>query len=410
MTAPSRIGLFILLLAIFLLGLTDVQIIAPILSKLAEDFSVSTAVMGTAVSAYAIAAAIWALVVGPLSDRIGRLIFLRAAALAFTGAAGVAYFATQFEHYVAARVVAGLAGGTISACVIAQVADLFDYSARGRAMGWLGAIYFIAAVVAVPLGAWITSLWGWRAVYLWLGVLALVLGALIRPALLSLTMVAHHPNNPVRHIAGAFRMQAQNYSRYLVQKPTRYGLLLAVMISATVAGMVTYLGAWLASVFGMSVATIGLVFMATGGASVVGAFGGGWLADRLGKRRMIALSSVILAAILLLVSAVQSHAGVFLFCALGGLAMALREGPFQALISELPPASERGAYIALRNATSQLAIAAAVAICGFLFERFGFLMVAYFAAGCSMIASGLAWWIPEPPRRDEMLSRLEQKL
>ncbi len=405
MTAPSRIGLFILLLAIFLLGLTDAQIIAPILPKLAEDFSVSTAVMGTAVSAYAIAAAVWALVVGPLSDRIGRLIFLRAAAVVFTGAAAVAYFAMHFEHYVAARVLAGLAGGTISACVIAQVADLFDYSARGRAMGWLGAIYFIAAVIAVPLGAWITAVWGWRTVYLLLGVLALMLVALIRPALLPKVRSNEQQNNSValsaQHAVKTLRQQAQNYSRYLVQKTTRHGLMLAVMVSATVAGMVTYLGAWLTSVFGMSVAMIGLVFMVTGGASVAGAFGGGWLADRLGKRRMIALSSIILAAILFLVNAVQNHTGVFFFCATGGLAMALREGPFQALISELAPASERGAYIALRNATSQLAIAAAVALSGLLFERFGFHAVAYFAAICSVAASGLALWIPEPSRRDE---------
>jgi putative MFS transporter len=146
----------------------------------------------------------------------------------------------------------------------------------------------------------------------------------------------------------------------------------------------------------MSVATIGLVFMLTGGTSVVGALSGGWFADRLGKRRMIALSSIMLALILFLVYTVQSRAAVFLFCAAGGLAMALREGPFQALISELAPATERGAYIALRNAISQLAIAAAAAICGLLFERFGFHAVAYFAAGCSVIASGLVLRIDEP--------------
>jgi putative MFS transporter len=160
--------------------------------------------------------------------------------------------------------------------------------------------------------------------------------------------------------------------------------------------MVTYLGAWLASDFGMSVATIGLVFMLTGGTSVVGALSGGWFADRLGKRRMIALSSILLAIILFLVYVVQSRTGVFLFCATGGLAMALREGPFQALISELAPATERGAYIALRNAASQLAIAFAAAICGLLFQRFGFHAVAYFAAACSVIASGLVLSIQEP--------------
>jgi predicted MFS family arabinose efflux permease len=196
MAMASKTRLFILLLGIFMLGLTDVQILAPILPKLAQEFSVTVAVMGTAVSAYAIAAALWALVVGPLSDRIGRLIFLRAAAFVFAGAAIIAYFAMRFEHYVAARIFAGLAGGTISACVFAQAADLFDYTARGRAMGWLGAIYFIAAVIAVPLGAWITAAWGWRVLYLLLAGSAFQLAMLIRP---TLRLRRHHTIPPIPH-------------------------------------------------------------------------------------------------------------------------------------------------------------------------------------------------------------------
>ncbi|MDZ7363179.1 MAG: MFS transporter [candidate division KSB1 bacterium] len=409
MVAQRRLWLFGLLLGILLLGLADVQIISPILPKLAEDFSVSPALMGTAVSAYAIAAALWALVVGPLSDQIGRLIFLRAAAWALAGAASAAYFAGYFEHYVAARVLAGLAGGTISACVIAQVADLFDYSARGRAMGWVGAIYFIAAVIAVPLGAWITAAWSWRLLYLLQIALAFILGLLVQP---SWSPAASQKDERDHSVKKVLRQQLQNYPRYLAQKATRMGLLLAITVSAAVAGLVTYLGVWLTTAFGMSIATIGVVFMITGVASVIGALGGGWMADHLGKRRMMALSSLLLAAILLAVSAVQTRTSVFLFCAAGGLAMALREGPFQALISELVPANERGAYIALRNGISQLAIAVAVALGVILFERFGFHAVAYFAAACSLAASGLALLMAEPqaaPIADETIAELPQQ-
>jgi predicted MFS family arabinose efflux permease len=406
MAIPSTIRVFVLLLGIFLLGLMDVQIISPILPALEQEFSVSTAVMGTAVSAYAITAAVWALIVGPLSDHFGRMIFLRAAAFVFTGAAMMACFAGQFENFVTARVLAGLAGGTISACVIAQVADLFEYAQRGRAMGWLGAVYFLAAVIAVPLGAWIAGSWGWRTLYIPLGVLAFILGVLIRPALVPANNPGDNKINPgflharqPHFFAKRLWQQTQNYPRYLLKAPTLFGLLLAMTVSATAAGLVTYLGVWLSSDFGMSIATIGLVFMVTGAASVAGALSGGWFADRLGKRRMIAFGSLLLAIILFLVSVVQNRLEVFLFCAAGGMGMALREGPFQALISELVPATERGAYIALRNAASQLAIAVAAAISGLLFERFGFHAVAYFAAGCSMAASGLVLWIVEPTTR-----------
>jgi predicted MFS family arabinose efflux permease len=406
MATPSRIFLFILLLGIFLLGLMDVQIISPILPKLAEDFSVSPAVMGTAVSAYAIAAALWALIIGPLSDRLGRLIFLRAAAWVYVGAAAIAFFAMRFESYLAARVLAGLAGGTISACVIAQVADLFAYQSRGRAMGWLGAMYFISSVIAVPLGAWITAGWGWRILYIPFALLGFVIGLLIRPTSPApsaqnspIANPASFPTGKTFFSTATLRQQIQNYPHYLMKTTTRFGLMLAMAVSATAAGLLTYLGVWLVSDFGMSVATIGVVFMVTGVASVVGALGGGWMADWLGKRRMIAFSSFLLAIILFSVIAVKTRAHVFLFCAIGGLAMALREGPFQALISELAPATERGAYIALRNAASQLAIAVSAAICGVLFERFGFQAVAYFATGCSFAASGLVFLIAEPANK-----------
>lgn len=395
MANSSRLGLFVLLLAILLLGLTDVQIIAPILSKLAQDFSVTPAAMGAAVSAYAFAAAAWALVVGPLSDRIGRLIFLRSAAFVFAGAALGAYFAQQFEHYVIARIFAGLAGGTISACVISQVADLFEYSARGRAMGRLGAVYFIAPVLAVPLGAWMAASWGWRSLYLLLALLGAIIGLCIRPALLT-----HNVKTNASGGLANLTRQFKTYPRYFTRPRTLGGLLLAIAVSTAIAGLITYLGAWLTSAFGMSINMIGAVFMATGVASVLGALAGGWLADRIGKRRMIALGSFLLAFILASVELVQNITGVYLFCAAGGLAMALREGPFQALISQLAPASERGAYIALRNAMSQLAIAGTAVICGILFTRIGFHSVAYFAAGCSLVAGALALWIKEPPTQD----------
>jgi predicted MFS family arabinose efflux permease len=176
--------------------------------------------------------------------------------------------------------------------------------------------------------------------------------------------------------------------------------LLAITVSTAIAGLITYLGAWLSKTFGMSLNMIGAVFMTTGGASVLGALTGGWLADKIGKRRVIIFGSFLLALILAGVKLVQNPTGVFLFCAAGGLAMALREGPFQALISQLAPASERGAYIALRNATSQLAIAATALICGLLYERLGFQAVAFFAAICSLAAGALAWSIKEPRSDD----------
>jgi len=386
------------LLFILLLGLLDAQMISPLLPAIADDFAVSIAQAGAAVTAYAFAAAICALVIGPLSDRFGRLVFLLAASILMVVAASVCFIAREYELYLAARVLNGVAGGTISACVIAQVADLFSYRHRGRAMGWIGAMYFIVAVIGVPAAAWIASGAGWRALYAGIAIAALVPVWSFGARAGRYSVLFQEPRSGDR--SGKWRRavndQAHQYWKYLSEPSTRSGLLLALTFSATAAGLLTYLAAWLVSNFGMSLSSIASAFLVAGLASTVGAISGGWLSDRVGKKRMIAWSSLLLAVILPIFAQAQNTTQVYVLFALGGLFMAVREGPYQALITELVPGNQRGAYIALRNSVSQIAIAASAAICGVLYQKLGFGAVTFLLAGLSLGATVFALLVTEP--------------
>lgn len=391
-----------LLLAVLLLGLIDVQIFSPILPLLSKDFRISIVTAGMAVTAYSIAAAIGALIIGPLSDRFGRLIFLRAAAAIFAVASILAFAAPRFGAYVSARTLAGLAGGTMSACIVAQIADLIPFERRGRAMGLVGAMYSVAAVAGVPVGALLADSYGWRSIYLVFALPALLLAIFMHR--MQQAVDNHFVNNGAmlasrkraKGMRNAVYLQLANYGRFWTNSDTRQGLMLSLAFSGAAGGLITYLGIWLSRDFSMPVKLIGLVFLATGLSALLGAFGGGWLSDRLGKRRVIGLSSIALAIVMLLNYFVASRADVLAFCIAGALAMALREGPYQALITELIPMYERGAYIALRNANSQLAIAGAAVIGGLLFERFGFAAVAGFAGLCSLWAAVIVYFAMEP--------------
>jgi predicted MFS family arabinose efflux permease len=389
-----------LLLSVLLLGLIDVQIFSPILPLLSEDFNISIATAGIAVTAYSITSALWALFIGPLSDRFGRLIFLRLAAGMFATASMLAFFSERFGVYVLARVLAGLAGGSMSACSIALVADLVPYERRGKAMGLVGAMYSVAAVVGVPFGALIAGSFGWRSIYIIFAAPALLLAILMHRT--QKAVDGEFVNNGANHhrrasgIFDAVRRQLRDYGRFWMNGGTRHGLLLAVSFSATATSLLTYLGAWLAHDFNMDVELIGVVFLTTGLAALLGAFGGGWMADRLGKRRLIGVSSLALAAVMLTSYFVQNQAQVFAFCIAGAMAIAVREGPYQALITEQVQAYERGAYIAMRNSTSQIAIAATAAIGGVLYEQFGYVAVASFAGACSLLAAVIVYFALEP--------------
>lgn len=374
------------LLFILFLGLLDAQMLSPLLPALAREFSVDPANMGTVVTAYAFAAAVCALIIGPLSDRWGRTSFLRAAALLLGLTSVLAGLAPRFEIYFAARLLAGLAGGTISACVLAQIADSFTFQRRGRAMGWVGAIYSLAAVLGVPAAAWIAGQWSWRVIYAAMAVFAIVLGLFLRQRTV-----------PPRETTSARQIFA-DYAHFWKKSQTRHGLLLAATISAAAAALLTYLGIYLSETFGLSITAIGFVFLAAGAASTLGALGGGVLSDRFGKQRMITLTSFMLVLILPALTLARSTLQLYAVVAAAGLVLAAREGPYQALISALVPASQRGAYIAVRNAASQIAIAASVAAAAWLYHRSGFEAVTLYAAALSLASAFLVWLIKEPAR------------
>ncbi|MGH7497090.1 MAG: MFS transporter [bacterium] len=393
--ATIRWGLVGQLLFLIFLGILDAQIISPLLPEVTKEFQISTARAGFAVTVYAIAAACWTLAVGPLSDHFGRLIFLRLAAVAFTLSALVVFLSKYFGLYLLARFVAGLGGGTISACVMAQMADLFAYEQRGRAMGLVSMMYSAAAIIGIPAATWIAQHWGWRAIYV---IIALVMAPLA--VLINGRGVESQPRQTSAFsdmtVWLAIKQQLRTYLGYWAVARTRRGLLLAVTYSATASGLVTYLGAYLASAFQMPISTIGLVFLTTGLFSTFGGISGGWLSDHIGKRRMIITSSLLLIGILLLVPLAGSRWQVFALFGAGGFMLASREGAYQALISELAPALQRGAYIALRNATSQTAIAFSAAIGGYLYVEFGFQAVCYCAAALSLLAAVIAAIMVEP--------------
>jgi predicted MFS family arabinose efflux permease len=153
------------LIALLLLGLVDNQILSPVLREIAASFHVSVGRVGMTVTGYALAAAGAALVIGPLSDRIGRRSFLLGAGLTFGIGSTVALLASTFTIFAAARVIAGASAGVISALVVATIADHVPYERRGRAMSWVASAYFAAPILFVPAASWLADRFGWRALY-----------------------------------------------------------------------------------------------------------------------------------------------------------------------------------------------------------------------------------------------------
>lgn len=381
----QEIRLLAVLVSLLMLGLVDAQLLAPILLAVAEELGVSASWVGRTVSGYAVAAALAALVVGPLSDRRGRKPFLVLGGAVFAVGSAAVAASPSFSVFALGRVVTGAGAGVISALVVAAIADLVPYERRGRAMGWVATAYFAAPILGVPVAAWVADLSGWRTNYVAFCVLGLACAATV--------LFQFREPKP----AGSSSRRG-GYLRFLRARDTAAGALSAFFVTGGLTGFLLFLGAYLGERFGLSVTEVGLVFLLCGVAGLFGALGAGRIADRFGNLRLARGGSFVLALALVVV---PRFAGLALYLALAvvGLAAASRMAPLQSLVTELVDKESRGAYVALRNTLSQSGNAAAAALAATLYER-GFVHVCWMAAGFSLAALLLLLLIEEPRRAE----------
>ena len=374
------------LIGLLTLGLVDNQILAAILPEIASSFGVGAARVGLTVSGYASAAALAALIIGPLSDRAARRPFLIAAGMSFGLASLAAFFAGSFSLFAGARLLAGASAGVISALVVASIADRVPYERRGRAMSWVAS----ASVVGVPAASLLAEELEWRALYMLFAAAAAVLSLAL--AVWFVESSTAGTNEQSHWVSEGPR----NYSGFLKNKVTAAGALSAFFVSGGITGFTTYLFAYLSSEFGFSLTTRGMVLLVSGGAALFGALGAGPVSDRIGKRAVALRGSVALAVLVLVVPSLGGGAVLYVGLGLVGLAAASRMAPLHSLVTELVSREARGAYVALRNTFSQLGIAVSAAAGGFLFTNRGFGAVCILAAAFSLVAALLLLLVEEP--------------
>jgi len=374
----------LILFGVLFLGVSDTQLVAPLLPLIAMDRGTTPGHAGIIVTTYSLAAAAFALFVGPLSDRVGRKKILIFGLALFTIASFLTYHVSTFNALVILRALTGLAAGTLSTSALSFAGDYYPYEQRGRAMGILSMGYFVAFVIGVPAGALAASRLGWQWVFACLSAGA---GIMFVIALVSL------PSQAIHEQTGAHTGGFINHFR----KGDRLaGMVAAFLTSGGIVGFLTYVGAWLKTTYGIGVDKIGLLFMVSGAAAVVASPVSGWLSDHAGKRNVIIWSNIFLAFLFVIVA--RAGLGLWLVAGIAMLSIAAsaRQAPLHALTTEIVVPEIRGEYIAMRNASSQLGIATIATVSASAFDMAGFSAVALIAAFATVLIPICCIWLKEP--------------
>ncbi len=172
--SPPQLATLILM-AIW--GVLSLNMFLPALPSMADSFQISYATVSLAVSGYMYLTGALLLVIGPLSDIIGRRRTSLAAASIFVVASVGAILATRFDVFMVFRLLQGVAVGgfSLSQAAIRDTTDSQEQAASRIAI--VAMVMAIGPMLAPMVGGFLDVQFGWRAIFVALCLLGLaVLG------------------------------------------------------------------------------------------------------------------------------------------------------------------------------------------------------------------------------------------
>ncbi|MFZ5466643.1 MAG: multidrug effflux MFS transporter [Pseudomonadota bacterium] len=174
---PLRVSFLVAALAMLAPFTLDTYL--PSFPAIAADLGAGPADMQRTLSDYLWAFGAMMLVYGPLSDALGRrrvvLVALLGYALASLGCA----LAEDIDTLVLMRAGQGMAAGAGLVIGRALVRDLFEGAEAQRVLANVTLFFAVAPAIAPIVGGWLEGWFGWRAVFLFLAGLGLLILALV---------------------------------------------------------------------------------------------------------------------------------------------------------------------------------------------------------------------------------------
>ncbi|WP_235775554.1 MULTISPECIES: MFS transporter [Paenibacillus] len=371
----QKTSLTLFFLIMFVVG-TDTFLISPLLPVLREDFGVSTALSGWMVSAYALGYAIFALIAGPLSDRLNRKPVMIAGMLAFALSTALCAAATGFWSMLLFRFLAGVSAAFVTPQVWASIPILLPKERILQGMGIATAGLSCAQLLGLPLG-------GFFAVHSWKTPFLVIAGFSLLLTLLLLTLL---PSIPSRLAAGTAPSLLKPYASLLSSRTAILAFFAYFIFQIGNFAVFSFLGSWLSQSFGLGVSRIGQVMLFLGLGNLLGSLFGSRLSGRYGRYTVLAggmLLNVLLFPILAITGNLTGiQAELVLIYGIGGTLFPLMVSILQGLT-----VNARGTVSALTNTLMYLGTTIGAAAAGAVYQSTGhFLSVALVTACCLLLS------------------------
>lgn len=337
LTGGRRVGLLITLILGSLSALPplSMDLYLPALPEVGDDLGTSASRVQLTLTSCLIGLGLGQLIVGPMSDQLGRRRPLLLGTCCYIAASLACALAPDIESLTVFRAVQGLAGAAGIVIARAVVRDLFEGLAMARFFSTLLLISGAAPVLAPVFGGQMLRVTSWRGLFVVLAVFGVAL-VLVVWRWLPETLPAERRHGggvipALRVMAGLFRDRV--FTGYLLTCSLAFSGLFAYVAASPFV---------VQEIYGGSPQDFGMLFMANAaGLVAVGQLNGKVLVGRVSLNRVITVGLAVViaaaAALLLMTTGVFGRVGLpavaaGLFVLMSAMALVLPNSNSQALM------------------------------------------------------------------------------
>ena len=376
-------------------------------SLIREELGLSVAQMGYLLSAFLGAYALSQLPVGAMVDKGGPRLLLGLGLSLWSVAQALGGLVCGFWSFLGARVVLGIGEAPMFPTCARVVRDWFNARDRGMATGIFNCSSALGTAIAVPLLTYLMLSFGWRSMFVIMGIAGLVLAAIWGlvyrdPAKAGLTPEEN------RHLVeddqpGRIEKLTLREWKLLFRFRSTWGMILGFV--GTIYILWVY-SAWLPGYLEMerhiSVKQTGYAAAIPFAFAVIGGLTGGWFVDWLHRRgvtlmnsRKIPAGCALLgaASFTLLAAWVSSNVLAVVFISLAMFLIQFACTCAWALASVATPANCTASLAAIQNFGGYLGGALAPTVTGLIVQRTGSFALALTVAAVIGAVSAIAYFV-----------------
>lgn len=352
---------------------------------LTERLHGSVKLVGLVVSTFAIVETVFKIIWGSVADRVGRRPLIIGGLLLSSLAPLLMSVLRNPWHFVPLRLLDGLGSAALWPSAAAIMVDLTPSQSRARVMGLLNMFFLTGLALGPALGLYVAGFAGSYKAGFYIASALLLVSALTAWRTLwgvppSTEGEGDAPASPARNHTGI--LQSGEWS------PLFLSLLSIAFVQMFAAGLLApILAIYAKRIMGLSEQAIGTLFLFLVLSVGLASLPAGWLADRVGKRRIVFLGMLLASAGMWQFVLPPKIERLAIAAVALGASYALASPAWLALVSQAAPPGRTGLAMGASETVQGLGLVLGPLLGGLLWDGFGYR--APFAASAVLLTVGL---------------------